>query len=121
MKVIINSKHGGFNLSDEAIRLCQSRGLEVAEGSKYFVEMPPEMAPYAGKKLSVNFLDAANERRLRSHPVIVGVVEELGERSWGPFACLKVIEIPFDNTDEWQIDDYDGMESVIPRVAQRWM
>lgn len=118
MKVIINSKHGGFNLSDEAIRLCQSRGL--AE-SKYFVEIPEDMVPSAGKRLSVNFLDAANERRLRSHPVIVGVVEELGEKSWGPFACLKVIEIPFDNTEDWQIDDYDGMESVIPRVSQRWM
>jgi hypothetical protein len=46
----------------------------------------------------------------RTNPLLVQVVEELGEKASGLLARLKVIEIP-DDVD-WEIDDYDGRESV---------
>lgn len=46
----------------------------------------------------------------RADPLLVQVVEELGEKSYGEFGKLKVVEIP-DGTD-YEIDDYDGMETI---------
>jgi len=46
----------------------------------------------------------------RTDPVLIRVVEELGISANGSCASLKVIEIP-DGTD-WEIDEYDGSESV---------
>ena len=47
----------------------------------------------------------------RDDPILVQVVEEMGEESWGDFAELKVVEIP-DDASAWKIDEYDGMESI---------
>lgn len=41
---------------------------------------------------------------------LVRVVEELGSRADGAFAKLKVVEIP--DGVEWEIDEYDGQESI---------
>jgi hypothetical protein len=46
----------------------------------------------------------------RNDPVLVQVVEELGEDANGAHAELKIVEIPDDV--EWQIDEYDGVEWV---------
>lgn len=46
----------------------------------------------------------------RGDPLLVQVVEELGEASYGGYANLKVVEIP-DDVD-YEIDEYDGMEHV---------
>ena len=46
----------------------------------------------------------------RNDPVLVQVVEELGEKSSGRHAELKVVEIPDDV--KWKIEEYDGVEWV---------
>jgi len=46
----------------------------------------------------------------RNDPILVSVVESLGEMANGKFAQLEIVEIPDDV--EWEIDDYDGMESI---------
>lgn len=46
----------------------------------------------------------------RSDPLLVRVVEELGDAASGAHAALKIIEIP--DGVEYEIHDYDGMESV---------
>jgi hypothetical protein len=48
----------------------------------------------------------------RDDPNLVKVVETLGKLADGPNAKLCVVEIP-DNTTDWELDDYDGMESII--------
>jgi hypothetical protein len=53
----------------------------------------------------------------RADPKLIQVVEELGEKADGSCAKLRVIEIP-DGT-EYEIDDYDGQESV-HEVHQSW-
>ena len=49
----------------------------------------------------------------RNDPILVQVVEELGEEANGKHATLKVVEIPDDI--EWYIEEYDGCE----RVAEK--
>ena len=46
----------------------------------------------------------------RADPLLVQVVEELGTDANGSCAELKIVEIP-DGVD-WEIDEYDGMESI---------
>ncbi len=46
----------------------------------------------------------------RTDPLLIQVVEELGDKASGDCSKLKVIEIP--DGIEYEIDDYDGQESV---------
>jgi len=47
----------------------------------------------------------------RTNPLLIQVVEELGEKAAsGKLALLKIIEIP--DGIEWEIDDYDGVETI---------
>lgn len=48
----------------------------------------------------------------RDDPNLIKVVETLGGIANGNHAKLRVIEIP-DETTDWEIDDYDGLESII--------
>lgn len=53
------------------------------------------------------FSDGAIER---NDPILVEIVEALGEMANGGYAELEVVEIPDDV--EWEISDYDGVETV---------
>ena len=46
----------------------------------------------------------------RDNPNLVKVVETLGSRANGVHAKLRVVEIPDDI--EWEIDEYDGQETI---------
>jgi hypothetical protein len=49
-------------------------------------------------------------RESRSHPLVIRVVEELGEAADGKHAKLRIVEIP-DGTD-YEISEYDGQEHI---------
>lgn len=83
-KIVINCEHGGFGLSEQAqLRYRELAGIPLSEFRWQ--------------------LD-------RSDPHLVHVVEELGAQANGPYAQLKVVEIP--DGVIWQIDEYDGCEWV---------
>lgn len=125
MKVVINSCFGGFNLSDEAIEKCIEYGMSCTEcdnkakffdSEAFFCKLTEDLKVFGKYGTNRKF-----DRVLRCNPTVVRVVEELGvEKASGRFAALKIIEIPFESCEGWQIDDYDGVESVIPTVTQRW-
>jgi hypothetical protein len=46
----------------------------------------------------------------RDDPILIQVVEELGEKADGKCARLTIVEIPDDV--EWVIEEYDGNETV---------
>ena len=46
----------------------------------------------------------------RTDPILVQVIEELGEESFGDYAALEIIEIPDDI--EYSIEEYDGLEHI---------
>jgi hypothetical protein len=82
MKIVINKCYGGFGLSEAAY---QELGI-----------------PWDGYGYELN--------EDRANPALVAVVEKLGYAASGGCAKLAVIEIP-DGVD-WEIDEYDGFESV---------
>jgi hypothetical protein len=91
-KVVINTRFGGFSLSNEARSMYRDRkGLADADFSMY--EIPRDDAD------------------------LVAVVEQLGKKADGDYARLKVVEIPADV--KWQIEEYDGSEH-IAEVHRTW-
>ena len=86
-KIVINDDYGGFGLSAEAM----ARYKELS-----------------GLADTVKLYDFDLDR---DDPLLVQVVEELGGHdAGGPFASLKIVEIPGDV--KWYVSDYDGVETV---------
>jgi hypothetical protein len=88
-KIVINKCHGGFGLSDLAMqRYAEIKKIEDVN--------------------TIHVFDIC-----RADPVLVQVVEELGEEAEDKYADLKIVEIPEDV--DWYIHEYDGMEHVAER------
>jgi len=123
MKIVINSKYGGFGLSVQAKKHLLEFGCEHIE-----LIAPNE---YYGNKLGwekeferdVKFLEFAihNDGRIilslheedyrhRSCKLLVRTVLELGSEADGDSALLKIVDIPDDI--DWVIEEYDGSEWV---------
>lgn len=134
-RIVVNRKHGGFGLSPKAER----RYLELTGKECYFYkqtkykhcdnedeyslisedEAAKTMFCYTltknfgnvKKKLPKNnkywWYDGDLER---TDPILIQVIEELGEEADGPCAKLEIVTIP-DDVD-WEIDEYDGYESI---------
>ena len=85
IKVAINVCYGGFSLSPAAQALYDT---------------------YSQTK-GVSWYDFQ-----RADPHLIRVVEELGATANGSHAEIKVIEIPDDVADNWEIAEYDGIEWV---------
>ena len=83
MKIVINTCYGGFGLSKEALALFNERSGTVVT---YDIEIK------------------------RDNPILVEIVEQLGESANTRFSQLKVVEIPDDV--EWGIEEYDGDEYI---------
>lgn len=135
MKIVINNCHGGFSLSDEAIdRYIELKGLKLYKQynekwkctSYYYVpyeeyekvhkndmikaEWEGESEGW-GRYTESNKLCWNGDRNIeRNDPILIQVVEELGDKANDRYSELKIVEIPDDV--KWQIDEYDGAEWV---------
>jgi hypothetical protein len=86
-QIVINTRHGGFGLSDMALEMYNGFQLEASGPT---IEYDGEIS--------------------RDCPRLVAVVQALGEDADGPYAQLKIVTIPDDVT--WTIMEYDGAEWV---------
>jgi hypothetical protein len=109
MKVIINRCFGGFGLSDKAVERCIELGMTVSDGEEKDAEFFHDPgSPFGSHYYALN----GYSKKFRINPIVIKVVEELSEEANGPHAKLKIIEIPFDSVDGWEISEYDGIESI---------
>ena len=107
MKIVINKKHGDFRLSEEAVLLYGvKKNLNIIAKEDQKV-----------KTITHYYLNEVKEENgfgeweiERNDPVLVEVVEHLGDLANGRYSKLKVVEVPDDI--KWYIHDYDGVESV---------
>lgn len=88
MKIVINKCYGGFGLSKDAEK---------------------EYGDQTGIQLSGMMVWEIK----RNDPILVDIVEKMGDTASGSCSKLKVVDIP-DDVD-WVIDEYDGMEWVAER------
>jgi len=107
-RVVINTCHGGFALSHEAIlRWHELQGIPV-----YHRSLPDSMMVIYYRDPAYTDHSVWSEDDIdRDDPYLVRVVQEMGgDRAGGPYSELKIVEIP--ESVAWQIQEYDGMEWV---------
>lgn len=112
MKLVINRCYGGFGISHEAIiRYWEIKGEPIWYHEGKYRDMVYTTSP----------VDPEDEEKVdelywyyndleRDDPILVQVVEELGEKACDVYSKLEVVEIPDDI--DWYIDEYDGRESI---------
>lgn len=102
MRVVYNACFGGFGLSELAlVELAKLKGVDLT-GMKF------EYSHFSNEDYSQVF-DCPRDR---TDADLVSVVDTLGERASSSLAKLCIAEIP--DGVEYEIDDYDGFESVVP-------
>lgn len=136
-KVILNKCYGGFDVSKEAYMLyAKKKGLtlylyesdyidrkfiykKVNDDNSifrhYFIKDMGDNVEIGNEDYEKYCLYLREEHR--EDPVLIEVVEELGEKASGRFGNLKVVEIPDDL--DYVIDEYDGIETLHQKV-QEW-
>ena len=106
MKIVINKCYGGFDLSQEAwvqffqLKFPTNNILESSYVDTYFYEI----------ELRKTWEDDWNEKAFRTDPFLIQVIEELGTKANTDNSRLKIINIPFDSTEGWEIEEYGGKE-----------
>lgn len=111
-KIVINTEHGGFGLSDRAVELL----FELKKWK--LVKQDRDLGFTMFYKDSIEESNFFDERELeRNDPELVQVVKTLKKEANGRFATLKIVSIPDDV--EWQIEEYDGLEWVA-EVHRTW-
>jgi len=104
-KVVINTCFGGFSVSRAAFHRLRELGQKEA------IDEPDIGEAWSGTKyIRKPYLDGFCSSISRDDPLLLRVVEELGDLSHGPHAKLRVVEVP--DGVAWEIDDYDGNETV---------
>lgn len=136
-KVILNKCYGGFDVSKEAYMLyAKKKGLTLYLYESEFINKKfiykkinnddSIFRHYFTKDMGDN-IEINNEDyekyclylrdEHREDPILIEVIEELGEKTNGRFGNLKIVEIPDDL--DYVIDEYDGIETLHQRV-QEW-
>lgn len=128
-KVVINRCFGGFGLSPQALlRMYElgCTGIAVPADSYFSDQESYEQELKRWKEIknldpserdSFFHVFTPDEKHVlidyrveRDDPILVSVVEEMGEGSNGFCAELRIVEIPSDV--DWFIHEYDGSESI---------
>ena len=129
MKIVINSCFGGFGLSNKGIkRYLELQGkecwfykqtkYEYNDGKDEYIlsdENDDSLfvifnTKYLGEVTNELDDDFYYGDISRTDENLIKVVEELGSEANSRFSDLKIVEIPDDV--EWDIDDYDGIETI---------
>ena len=92
-KIVYNACYGGFGLSEKAIeRYAELKGVSVDSVDAYGIP--------------------------RNDPVLVQIVEELGEDVNSNYGDLLICELP--SGTRYRIEEYDGLESVVTEYKGYW-
>jgi len=132
-KIVVNRCYGGFGLSpmaqkmylkligkdcyfykqtkyehrDEIEEYVRTSMKEATENS-FVYTVTKDLGERTNKLPNDDFWYDGNLER--TDPILIQVVEKLGKKASDRLAELEVVEIPDDV--EWEIDEYDGIESI---------
>ena len=129
MKLVINNCYGGYSLSAKAMKMYYGlKGIECYFFNYSLGDKNTEISLEEAQQIYFGAYSVKTSKRDhntyltnspedRTDPDLVRVVETLGEEANGRCAELKVINIP--DGIKWEIDDYDGIETV-NEVHRSW-
>ena len=112
-KIVYNACFGGFGLSDAAVM----RYAELKNITLY----PRKERSFTMFFTTPDFQEDTwfYERDIsRTDPILVQVVEEMGDKADGDCAKLRVCELA--EGTMYRIDEYDGNESVMTQSSYDW-
>jgi hypothetical protein len=108
MKVVINCDYGGFGLSHQAMEyIADRKGWDCIIIDNYERWWEPPLDSVESNVFGHQIWDVDLPR---TDPDLIQCVEELGDKSWGRNAELKVVDVP--DEVSWHIQDNDGKEWV---------
>lgn len=119
-KVVVNACYGGFGLSDAAVmRYAEIKGIRLVKIQSTYGDGENQ---FTSEHFAIDGVDDPDSyfsyHDIERHdPILVQVVEELGDAADGEFANLRIADVPDDV--KWYIDDYDGIETVCEE-HRRW-
>lgn len=90
-KIVYNADYGGFGLSKAALDEYNKRTSKDVEWSSDIE---------------------------RTDPVLVAIVEEMGDKASGDYSSLRIIDL--EPGTQYFIDEYDGWESVVTIEDIEW-
>jgi hypothetical protein len=112
-KVVYNGCYGGFSISAAAMRrYAEIKGWQYREPDGSIWHSGCVIDPQ-GEEISEYDIEAN-----RTDPVLVQVVEELGDRANGMCAELCIEDLPAGT--RYRIDEYDGLEHIETDEDIRW-
>ena len=137
MKVILNKCYGGFGISKAGYELyAKKKGIDIfayetdfvngksvykktCKGDMLFITYLTKDYGDCIEESSVDFakFDLYLDSGHREDPILIEVVEELGDSANGSFAKLVIVDIP--DGMKYEIDDYDGVETLHQKV-KKW-
>lgn len=110
-KIVYNKCYGGFGLSKKAVE----RYFELMGWGLVAVKEDYGWEYYHCQHSGEYFYPRDLER---DDPILVQVVEELGEEASGDNSELAIHELP--SGTKYRIDEYDGYESVMTPDSYNW-
>ena len=136
VKVAVNRCYGGFGLSPKASkRYLELNGKEChfythikfkhSDGKEEYKKLTLEEVQDTGLFFSITLKDLGDKiekipndfyqyesfyDKKRADKILIQVIEELGDDANGQCANIEIVEVPEDV--EWEIDEYDGKESI---------
>lgn len=133
-KIVYNACYGGFGLSHEAVmRYAELEGIKLYFNKQYssyhYYLIPVEeynriRAVEQAKPVGSGRFKECNDAYFsvcsieRTDPILVQVVEELGERANGNYAKLMIADIPAGTL--YRVEEYDGYESIMVQDDYNW-
>ena len=124
-KIVYNAGFGGASLSDKAIeRYAEIKGITLFKSDeKYWVSNYYRCTEDVYNTLSELEKDDFyfSDRDIlgnRTDPVLIQVIEELGEEANGWAADLQIAELPAGT--QYHIHEYDGSETVMTPDDYEW-
>lgn len=112
-KIVYNRCYGGFSLSAKAMqRYAEIKGWEYLNESDSHWSAGVIIDPQGEEHSQYDF------DGMRTDPVLVQVVEELGKEANGMCANLVIEELP--SGTKYRIEEYDGLEHIETEDDIRW-
>jgi len=111
-KVAYNNCYGGFTVSRVGILLGRKLSGNPEWGGACIIG-----DTYSDGE-AVDFDYGGGRDIDRSDPVLIEVIETLGEKASGSCSCLAIEDVP--SGTAYRIDEYDGNESVMTNDDYDW-
>lgn len=118
-KVAYNACYGGFGLSTKAvIRYAELKNLKVYPDVHRFYTRYSLSPPTGNDDIDAKrkFFDEDNIER--DDPILIQVIEELGNEANGQHASLQIEDVP--TGAAYRIESYDGTEQVMTVNDYKW-